>query len=237
MKLSAPIYLLKREARHLSRREKIPLHEALDRIAGREGFRSWSLLSAKAGTGKPSARIYGELDAGDLVLIGARPGQGKTLFSLELAAEAAKSGRQARVFSLDYSEKDVRDRLDTLDGNWKRYASMFEFDVSNDISAGHIIQKLDNIPTGTFVVVDYLQLLDQKRDNPDLMSQVKDLRSFARLRGAVIAFVSQIDRAYDPQKKRLPDLTDVRLPNPLDLKLFRKSCFLHAGEMRFAAIT
>src|SRR5579862_7868029 len=39
MKLSAPIYHLKRKARLLSREKKIPLHEALDRIAIEEGFR------------------------------------------------------------------------------------------------------------------------------------------------------------------------------------------------------
>ena len=46
MKLSAPIYQLKRNAKRLSREEKIPLHEALDRVAAQEGFGGWSLLAA-----------------------------------------------------------------------------------------------------------------------------------------------------------------------------------------------
>jgi len=46
MTLSAPIHQLKRRARLLSRRERIPLHAALDRIATDEGYRSWSLLVA-----------------------------------------------------------------------------------------------------------------------------------------------------------------------------------------------
>ena len=46
MKLSAPLYHLKRQAKLLSRAEKIPLHEALNRIAEREGFSGWSLLAA-----------------------------------------------------------------------------------------------------------------------------------------------------------------------------------------------
>ena len=45
--------------------------------------------------------------------------------------------------------------------------------------------------------------------------------------------ISQIDRSYDPSKKPFPGLDDVRLPNPLDLKLFDKACFVHDGEMRF----
>src|SRR5215470_17176943 len=47
MKLSAPIFILKQQAKALSRSEKIPLHAALDRIANREGFAAWSLLAAK----------------------------------------------------------------------------------------------------------------------------------------------------------------------------------------------
>ncbi|RMB04577.1 hypothetical protein [Eilatimonas milleporae] len=39
MKLSAPVFRLKRRARTLAREEKIPLHQALDRLARREGFR------------------------------------------------------------------------------------------------------------------------------------------------------------------------------------------------------
>ncbi len=83
------------------------------------------------------------------------------------------------------------------------------------------------------MVVDYLQLLDQKRDNPELMVQVRALQSFARDRGLIFVFISQIDRSYDPAVKPCPDLEDVRLPNPLDLRLFSKTCFLHNGEIRF----
>ena len=48
MKLSAPVYRLKREARLLSRRGNIPLHKTLDRIAATEGFRSWSFACGEA---------------------------------------------------------------------------------------------------------------------------------------------------------------------------------------------
>ena len=48
MNLSAPIYKLKRNAKLLSRNDGIPLHQALDRIARNEGFKSWSLLTKKS---------------------------------------------------------------------------------------------------------------------------------------------------------------------------------------------
>jgi replicative DNA helicase len=83
--------------------------------------------------------------------------------------------------------------------------------------------------------VDYLQLLDQRRENPELMVQVRALKSFARERGLIMVFISQIDRSYDPSKKPCPDMDDVRLPNPVDLTLFNKTCFLNDGEVRFSA--
>ena len=47
MNLSAPIYKLKRNAKLLSRNDGMPLNQALDRIAQKEGFKSWSLLMKK----------------------------------------------------------------------------------------------------------------------------------------------------------------------------------------------
>jgi len=77
MKLSAPLYHLKRKAKLLSRAENIPLHEALDRVARQEGFGAWSLLAAKMTATAPAAKLFARLAPGDLVLVGARPGQAK----------------------------------------------------------------------------------------------------------------------------------------------------------------
>lgn len=78
MKMSAPIYHLKRKARKLSRAEDIPLHQALDRIALEEGYGGWSLLAAKAAAEAPAGKLFQQLLPGDLLLVGARPGHGKT---------------------------------------------------------------------------------------------------------------------------------------------------------------
>lgn len=47
MKLSASIPNLKSQAKRKAREEGIPLTEALNRVAQREGFNSWSLLAKK----------------------------------------------------------------------------------------------------------------------------------------------------------------------------------------------
>jgi len=90
MKLSAPIFHLKRQARLMARETKIPLNRALDRLARGEGFQSWSHLSASLACETPAGRILEQLDPSDLVLLGARPGHGKTLLGLDLVTEAAK---------------------------------------------------------------------------------------------------------------------------------------------------
>jgi len=235
MKLSAPIYHLKRKAKRLSREEGIPLHEALDRVATTEGFSAWSMLAARAAATTPANKLFPQFQPGDLVLVGARPGQGKTLMSLELAAEAMKSGHRAAFFSLEYTEKDVLDRLRAIGAEPAQFDKLFEVDCSDVISADYIVKQMATAARGTVVVIDYLQLLDQRRENPDLTVQVRALKSFARDKGLIVVFISQIDRSYDPSTKSCPDLGDVRLPNPLDLKLFDKTCFLNKSEVQFRA--
>jgi replicative DNA helicase len=112
---------------------------------------------------------------------------------------------------------------------------LFDIDCSDAISADYVVKRMMGAPRGTFVVIDYLQLLDQRREHPDLNNQVRTLKSFARDNGLIVVFISQIDRSYDASTKPCPDLGDVRLPNPLDLKLFDKTCFLNNAEVEFRA--
>ena len=72
----------------------------------------------------------------------------------------------------------------------------------------------------------------ERRENPELMPQVQQLRSFAQERQVIVVCLSQINRSYDPAHHTCPGIEDVRLPNPLDLSLFDRMCFLHQGKMQ-----
>lgn len=235
MRLSAPIFRLKRKAKLLSREAGIPLHRALDRIASQEGYQAWSHLAARHAQASPAAALFPRLTPGDLVLVAARPGHGKTLMSLALAAEAVKAGHRAVVFTLEDTVGEVLGRLKAIDIDYGAISDRFDIDCSDAISADYIIAELAFAASGTLVVVDYLQLLDQRRENPDLDVQVRRLKVFARDRGLIVICLSQIHRSYDPAVKPLPDFADVRLPNKLDLGLFDKACFLNDGEVSIKA--
>lgn len=233
MKLTAPIYHLKRKAKALSRQQSIPLNAALDRIAKAEGCESWSLLAARHAAASPAKALHEQLMHGDLLLIGARPGLGKTLMALELAIEAMKAGNRAFFFTLEYNQSQIADRFKRLGTEMARYRDLFASDCSDDIDADYIMSAVSAAAPGTLVVVDYLQLLDQRRATPPLDQQISALQSFARAKGVIIIFVSQISRAYDSKQKPFPTLEDVRLPNPMDLAAFDKACFLNETGIRF----
>lgn len=235
MMLSAPIHRLKRKARLLCRREGMPLHAALDRVAAEEGYRSWSLLVARQPAARPVSALLAQLSPGDLVLMAGRPGQGKTLASLALLADAVRAGRRGVFFTLEYTPLDVVDRLQALGIAPGELSGLFDCDCSDAISADYITGSLVAAPRGTVAVIDYLQLLDQRRDTPELAVQVRSLRAFARERGLILVFISQVGRSYEGSDKPFPDISDIRLPNPLDLSLFDKTCFLNRGEARFGA--
>jgi replicative DNA helicase len=176
--------------------------------------------------------IMRQMSSGDMVLIGARPGHGKTLLGLELATLAAKINRTGYFFTLDYNETDVWDRFEKLGFDPKGFNHPVVVDTSDNICATHIIERLSSTPNDALIAVDYLQLLDQRRSNPPLEDQVRALKKFATQRGMIVVMISQIDRAFELSSNGMPSIDNIRLPNPVDLSLFDKRCFLHDGAIQ-----
>ena len=234
MKFTAPIFILKQQAKALSRKEKIPLHQALDRIASGEGFNAWSLLAAKAASDRPSERFLEQLSPGDLALVAARPGQGKTLFSFELAVETMRQGNRAAFFTLEITQARVAERFQIMGEKPSNFRDRLLIDDSDQICADYIATRLASAPAKMLVIIDYLQLLDQKRVNASVAEQIPRLKALARERQLIIVCLSQIDRRYDLSRQPFPGFGDVRLPNPLDLGLFNYTCFLNRGRLHLA---
>ncbi|HMN73756.1 MAG TPA: DNA helicase, partial [Rhodoblastus sp.] len=139
----------------------------------------------------------------------------------------------AAFFTLEYTERDVRDRFRVLGADCAQFEGSLVLDCSDAIDAGHIVRALQAAPRGALVVVDYLQLLDRRRDSATLDEQARLLKAFAVEKGAIVVVLAQIDRSFVGSRRDCPDLRDIRLSNPLDLRLFNKTCFLNAGKRRF----
>ena len=236
MKLSVPMYSLKRLAKNLSREKKIPLHAALNFVAKDEGFQSWSLLAARVSAESPAEKLLSMLAPGELILLGARPGQGKTLMGLDLAIKSAQAGASGWFFTLEWNTSDLLSYVQMRVESLSKIGDSFKFDNSDEICATYIIERLSAAKSETVVVIDYLQILDQKREHPPTAMQVQSIKEFARNRGVIFVFISQIDRSFDKRVQPLPSLADVRLPNPLDLTQFDKACFLNNGAIQMAVI-
>jgi replicative DNA helicase len=219
MQLSAPVYQLKRRAKAMSRQLGVALNQTLDQLAREEGFKGWSHLAAALADQSPARTLFERARPGQLILLAARPGHGKTLMALELLAEAVNAGHQGVFFTLEYTQQQVEQQLEAIGQSLAALGERFVSDNSDNISADYIISRLAETPAGKVVVVDYLHLLDQKRENPDLLNQV---------------FISQVDRSFEAadQSAATPGTADVRLPNPIDLQLFAATCFLHDGTVQ-----
>lgn len=221
MRFNTPIYRLKRDAKVRARKTGAPLHAELDAAARSEGFQSWSHLSA---THALPARLLTSFASGELVLIGARPGHGKTALALEILAA---SNQPAGFFTLEYSEDVARSHLPK--------SGQIHLETSDAISGAYIARAMAAHGL-RIAAIDYLQLLDQDRRKPPLEEQVKHLKQYAKDSGAIILLISQIDRRFDPSCKRPPSLAEIRLPNPLDLGHFSKACLLHEGRIEVSAL-
>jgi hypothetical protein len=232
MRRSAPIYVLKQQAKALSHREGIRLHAALDRVAAREGFTAWSHLASTWQKQQTSRSVYGQLSQGDLSLVASRPRQGKTLLGAGLAVEAMSRGHNAAFFTLAYTAAEVDKLFGAVGRSPTEFRDRWLLDSSEEISADYIVRRLAGTLPGTLVVIDYLQLLDQRRDKPSLDVQVRQLKRFAQGNRATVVCLAQIRREYSPRARAIPSFEDVRLPNPVDLSLFDRGCFLQAGKVQ-----
>ncbi len=102
----------------------------------------------------------------------------------------------------------------------------------DEICASHIAHALKDVPKSSVAAIDYLQLLDQKREFPPLADQISALKRLAETHQITIIALSQIDRSFEAIASALPGFGDIRLPNPVDLPLISKACFLHDGQAR-----
>ena len=190
---------------------------------------------------------FGDLDRvivgfgkGDLVIVGARPGVGKTSFCLNLATNIAKkSGKSVCIFSLEMSNEQLVSRIIASEAlvdsqklrtgklearDWENIAnaastlseSNIYIDDTTNISITAMKAKLRRVKNLGLVVVDYLQLMESEKGRKDgsRVNEIADisrgLKILAKELNVPVITCSQLSRGTEKEKERKPMLSDLR---------------------------
>lgn len=178
------------------------------------------------------------LNRSDFILLGARPGMGKTSFALNIARHAAVvANKKVAFFSLEMSKEQLASRLlstEALVGGTKlRTGQLTEAEWSRLIEAGDILSKtqiyLDDNPSITvpemkaklrrlkdvdLVVIDYLQLMSSSKriDNrvQEISQITRNLKIMAKELNVPVLTLSQLARDSEKRPNHRPVLSDLR---------------------------
>lgn len=211
--------------------------EAYDRTgAAAEG----KVLSVPTGYIDLDRMFSGGLSAGDLYILAARPGQGKTALAACIAYNAAQKNNRVAVFSLEMMNHQIAMRLIAMhsgvgfdkqksgkmeDTDWPVYTNAVEeladggrFPiVLNDmpsISVSRIRQELRRMKDIDLVIMDYIQLggIDGKYDRRDLeVGEIsRGLKAIAKEFEVPVLAAAQLSRAVEQRAEKKPVLSDLR---------------------------
>ncbi len=176
----------------------------------------------------------------DLIIVGARPGVGKTSFALNIASNVAKESKKAVcIFSLEMSAQQLVSRMlssealvdsyhirsgELGDEEWAKLAhasaNLSECDIYIDdttgITATGMKSKLRRVKNLGLVIIDYLQLMQSDRKIDNRVQEVSDisrnLKILAKELMVPIICCAQLSRNPESRKgaDSAPMLSDLR---------------------------
>lgn len=179
-----------------------------------------------------------EIGKGDFVLIGARPGMGKTAFALNIAANAARaSGKAVCIFSLEMTAEQLVNRLMASEAmvdstklrtgelnheEWGRLAHAATvlanmnilIDDTSEINPLQIKAKLRRVKDLGLVIIDYLGLVQATKRIENRTQEVSDitrnLKIMAKDLGVPVICCAQLSRGTEGRADKRPQLSDLR---------------------------
>ena len=183
-------------------------------------------------------RILVGMGKSDLVLVGARPGMGKTSFAMNVATSAAlKSGKTVCVFSLEMSTEQLVSRLlssealvdsyalrsgELTDEDWQKLAHaasrLSDCDILIDDTTGMTVagmmSKLRRVKNLGLVVIDYLGLMQSEHHIDNRVQEVseisRNLKLMAKEFKVPVICCAQLSRGPESRTDKRPMLSDLR---------------------------
>ena len=183
-------------------------------------------------------RVLVGMGDSDLVLVGARPGMGKTSFCLNIGTNVAKStGKAVAMFSLEMSSDQLVQRVlsseamvesnalrggNLTEEDWTKLAhaasELAECNILIDDTTGQTIMsmkaKLRRVKNLGLVIIDYLQLMNADRKIDNRVQEVADisrnLKIMAKELNVPIICCAQLSRGPESRTDKKPMLSDLR---------------------------
>lgn len=210
------------------------LYEGLCEQAG-----SGSEQGVRTGFSGLDGRLLG-LRSGQMVVIGARPGVGKTSLCLNLATNMARNGTTVAMFSLEMSREEIAQRLlstrsgialtDIRSANiraeeWQTVidsiSELRELPIMVDDAPGttvtEIHAKARRMLRGVedaVVIIDYLQLMSGGSRTDSRATAVgemsRGIKVMAKELGVPVIALSQLNREVEGRNGKRPQLSDLR---------------------------
>ena len=183
-------------------------------------------------------RVLVQLAPGDLVIVGARPGMGKTSFTMNIATNYSKTSEKAVcVFSLEMSCDQIVTRMLSSEAmvdsyslrsgeikpdDWIRLADAASelagcnilVDDTSSISVADMKAKLRRVKNLGLIVIDYLQLMQSTKKTDNRVQEVSEisrgLKIMAKDLGVPIICCAQLSRGNEGRTDKKPMLSDLR---------------------------
>lgn len=131
-------------------------------------------------------RINGGFRRGQLIVVGARPGMGKTVFGLQLAISAAERGRMAAVYSAEMMTDELLDRI----GASTTGVAAGIVQSGSHVTDPHHLRELDRYRQIMQARVRYLPLLIDEKDSPTVAYIRESLEQHPDVQIAVVDYIS-----------------------------------------------
>ena len=181
--------------------------------------------------------LAGGFHRSDLILIGARPGMGKTSFALNVARNMAVKGRKVLFFSLEMSNEQLAQRIistearivsnklrtgEISDADWEKLGLALQnlvnaelyFDDTANITVPEMKARVRRMKGIDCVVIDYLQLMSGAKRTENRVQEISEitrsLKLMAKDLNIPVVTCSQLSRNTAKTSDHRPQLTDLR---------------------------